>query len=210
MKLRYVGVPGRQLKSPVTMSGSSLPLYSLNSASLRRTSSLPSLRAGALTWSRWVFRCRKVRPVCCDAKSAQLAERTTLVPQLAEYLCGVLLSQKPPESSTSRRAGSKKIALKLWGGLLAYLGPSMWAYPCSLCRYIFRFPLWNSWKPIKSGAQRSMVSTFAEARLAQAFGLPLSRDEPLMLKLITRIRYASNPNPSPNSLPTAPRLYPAK
>jgi hypothetical protein len=88
-----------------------------------------------------VFRCRKVRPVAGDAKSAQLAERTTLVPQLAEYLSGVALSQKPPESSTSSRTGSKKIALKLWGGLLPYLGPSMWAYPGNLWRYVFKFPL---------------------------------------------------------------------
>jgi hypothetical protein len=59
-----------------------------------------------------VFRCRRESPVPENLKCAQLAERTTLVFQLAEYLSGVSLSQNPPESSSSRRLGSKKIALK--------------------------------------------------------------------------------------------------
>ena len=38
--------------------------------------------------------------------AAQLEERTTLAPQLLERSFGVSLSQKPPESSSSRRSGS--------------------------------------------------------------------------------------------------------
>ena len=99
------------MKSPVATTGSSLPLYSFTSSTLWRISLLPSLRAGGLTWSRCVFRCRSERPE--DSKSAQFAERTTLEFQLDEYLCGVSLSQKPPETSGRRWCGSKKIAFRL-------------------------------------------------------------------------------------------------
>jgi len=39
-----------------------------------------------------------------------LAERITSFPQLAEYSSGVSESQNPPESSSSNRPGSKKMA----------------------------------------------------------------------------------------------------
>jgi hypothetical protein len=70
-----------------------------------------------------VLRCRKERPAFRWLKTAQFTHRMDLVCQLAEYLSGVSLSQNPPESSSSSRPLSKKIALKLWGALLPYLGP---------------------------------------------------------------------------------------
>jgi hypothetical protein len=137
-KLRYTGVPGRQLKSPVTTTGPS------SAASLRRINLLPFARAILLTWSRCVLRCRKERPVSENLRCTQLAERTTLVSQLAEYLSGVSLSQNPPESSNSRRLTWKKIALKLCAALLPYLGPRTWAYCGNLSRYVSRFPFCSS------------------------------------------------------------------
>ena len=61
-------------------------------------------------------------------KFAQLAERTLRVCQLEEYLSGVVLSQNPPEPSTSSRVGSKKIALNSYGALLPARGPSTQLY----------------------------------------------------------------------------------
>src|SRR5215213_11753722 len=130
-KLRYGKDSGRQLKSPVTTAGRS---SSWSSGILRRISSLPFARARLLTWSRCVFKCRKERPALGLQNFAQFAERTTLVRHAEEYLFEVSLSQNPPESSTSSRVGSKKIALNSWGLLLPAPGPRMWAYSGSSSR----------------------------------------------------------------------------
>ena len=57
-------------------------------------------------------------------------------------------------------------------------------------------PLCSSWKPIRSGAQRSIVATFSAARLAQPF-TPSAWEEPRMLKVITRMSHIDAPPPVP-------------
>jgi thymidine phosphorylase len=59
-------------------------------------------------WSRWVLAWRNATPVLRHLSTAQLAERTTSLPQLAEDSSGVSLSQKPPASSFSNLSASLK------------------------------------------------------------------------------------------------------
>src|SRR4051812_37123259 len=126
------------------MVGRSFSRFILISATFRRIKLVPSTRAVRLTWSRWVFKCKKEKPVFRHLKVAQLAVRTLRARQLEEYLLGVVLSQNPPESSTSSRVGSKKIALNSYGALLPARGPSTRRYWGSFSSYVSRFPLCSS------------------------------------------------------------------
>jgi hypothetical protein len=106
-KLRYGKDPGRQLKSPVTTIGRPPP-------ELRRPAHYQPgpLRAGEAAHVAEVRVQVHEREIGLGIRNfARFAERTTLVPQAEECFSGDSLSQNPPQSSNSSRAGSKRIAL---------------------------------------------------------------------------------------------------
>ena len=67
-------------------------------------------RATSLLVSRWVFQWYRTGPCGLDCSLTQLADRTTVVPQLPENVSGVSLSQHPPDSTRSNRDDFQKRA----------------------------------------------------------------------------------------------------